>query len=226
MNKVFQDLFNNTKIMKTTVFAFLLLFSFEVFGQTNPVQNLTWEQWYQYPHNYFSMQWEEPAQPHDEIIGYAIYRNSELYRIQSELTLYTLNTPLYGYVTNCGEDFLMLDSANFNSEIGFEAHVVAVYAPNGTESSYNQTVTVHGPALNTTSSVVSKSVVYPNPSHGILHIETEATLQRIVIYDLMGKEVLTFAPDKQIDLSSLSKGLYIMKCVTAQGILMNKIGID
>ncbi len=196
------------------------------FGQTNPVQNLTWEQWYEYPHNYFSMQWEEPAQPHDEIIGYAIYRNSELYRIQSELTLYTLNTPLYGYVTNCGEDFILLDSANFNSEIGFEAHVVAVYAPNGTESSYNQTVTVHGPALHTTSNALPKLVVYPNPTHGIVHVETEAVFDRIIIYDLMGKEVLAFTNDIPIDLSSLSKGLYIMKSITSQGILMNKIGID
>jgi hypothetical protein len=212
--------------MKTTVFAFLLLFSFEVFGQTNPVQNLTWEQWYEYPHNYFSMQWDEPAQPHDEIIGYAIYRNTELYRIQTERTLYVLNTPLYGYVTNCGEDFLMLEPANLTGDIGFEAHVVVVYAPNSIESSYNQTVTVHGPALNIVSNAMPKLVVYPNPTHGILHVETEVVLEHVIIYDLMGKEVLAFSNDTQIDLSSLSKGLYIMKCVTAQGILVNKIGID
>jgi hypothetical protein len=204
---------------------FLLLGTL-TFGQANPVENLTWEQWYEYPHNYFSMQWDEPAQPHDEILGYAIYRNTELYRIQTERTLYVLNTPLYGYVTNCGEEFLMFDLANLSGDIGFEAHVVAIYAPNSIESSYNQTVTVHGPALNTTSNTVPKSVVYPNPTHGIVHVETEAALEHVIIYDLMGKEVLAFPNDIPIDLSSLSKGLYIMKCVTSQGILMSKIGID
>jgi hypothetical protein len=204
---------------------FLLLGTL-TFGQANPVENLTWEQWYEYPHNYFSMQWDEPAQPHDEILGYAIYRNTELYRIQTERTLYVLNTPLYGYVTNCGEEFLMFDPANLSGDIGFEAHVVTIYAPNSIESIYNQTVTVHGPALNTTSNTAPKSVVYPNPTHGIVHVETKAALEHVIIYDLMGKEVLAFPNDIPIDLSSLSKGLYIMKCVTSQGILMNKIGID
>jgi len=78
--------------MKTKLlfFLFFIAFMFSAFGQNNPVENLTFSQSYEYPNNFFELNWEEPAQPHNELLGYNIYRNDELFRFQTETTLYNL----------------------------------------------------------------------------------------------------------------------------------------
>ena len=73
--------------MKKKLLLFALfsgLFCFHSFGQNNPVENLTWSQSYVYMHNFFELDWDEPATPHDELIGYNVYRNDELYRFQTD----------------------------------------------------------------------------------------------------------------------------------------------
>lgn len=204
---------------KILLFIFLICsFSFNLFGQNNPVENLTWSQYYEFPNNFFQLNWDEPAQPHGALIGYNIYRNDELYRFQTDTTLYNIYTEIFGIVTNCGEEFLIYNDGPFI------IHVTAVYIPGEIESNYLQTAYCYGFALNNNNFEGKKVVLFPNPTSGVLNIGNE-NLEKIVVYDISGKVVSQFEPNPQIDLSNLSKGIYIIKLFSNKEIIVDKIVI-
>lgn len=212
--------------MKKNAFflVFILAIVSKSFGQNNPIENLTWSQSYENMHNYFQLSWEEPIQPHNELLGYNIYRNNELYRFQTETTLYNLYTSVYGFVYNCGADFLLHDNQLQAYTDGFDIHVTAVYNQEPAESNYLQTVHSDGAALTTAYFTQEKAILFPNPTSGELTIGN-LNLEKIGIYDISGKEMKVFAPTTQIDLSDISKGFYIIKLFSEDKIIMNKIVI-
>jgi Secretion system C-terminal sorting domain/Concanavalin A-like lectin/glucanases superfamily len=55
--------------------------------------------------------------------------------------------------------------------------------------------------------------IYPNPAKSILNINTDEEINTIEIYTLEGKKVLE-SNTKQIDVSPITKGLYLVKIVT------------
>lgn len=206
--------------MKKIIFTLtiLLISIFQSFGQINPVRNLTYSQIYQTPYNFFELNWEEPTQPHNLLLGYNVYRENEFYRFQTERTLYNLYSQTYGFVSNCGFDFL-----EYNIPNGFLVHVKAVYEGQ-IESTFTETASVFPPALNSKEFETQKVLLYPNPTKGILNIEN-INLEKIIIYDISGKEVKEFLPKSQIDLGNLSKGLYFIKLFSERGIIIDKIVI-
>jgi hypothetical protein len=201
---------------KTTLaLAFFLTVIVQSIGQTNPVINVTWDHEYIMPHNYFELRWDEPSLPHDELIGYNIYRENELYRFQTENSLFNLQLG-----SNCDEDFLAYGDQN-----GFLAHVTAVYNPGQIESPYLQTVFVDGLALKNNEFVDRKAMLYPNPTSGILNIGTQ-NLCEIVIYDISGKKIKEFAPQPQIELYDIAKGIYLIKLISEKQIITDKIVVE
>lgn len=61
--------------------------------------------------------------------------------------------------------------------------------------------------------------VYPNPVRDILNIQTTRTVESVVIYDVLGKVVVSTQPDAispRIDMSELSSGAYMVN-VTIDG---------
>ena len=199
--------------MKKTVFtvAIFFIFSFNSFGQTNPIENLTWSAWYVFQHNYFILEWEEPAQPHDELIGYNVYRENELYRFQTENSLYNLEDD-----SNCEVEFLL-----FNEGQPFYAHVTAVYIRD-IESDYTEDVLVDGAVLNINENNEQKAILYPNPTRGILNIENKELLN-IQVFDLTGRLIKQYNPSTQIDLSNIQRGTYLIKLISEKGISVKKI---
>ncbi|SRX75404.1 T9SS type A sorting domain-containing protein [Aequorivita antarctica] len=189
--------------MKTITFTvgLFLLFTFQSFGQINPVLNLTWEQSYIFPNNIFELAWEEPASPHDELIGYNVYREDELYRFQTETSLNN---------ANCGEDFLYYGNGE-----AFYAHVTAVYNPGAVESDYTETVLVGGLVIGIKEYTTQKAILYPNPSHGILNIRLNTPLAKpleMTIFDVLGKRVYSTALNNEnsaLDVSFLENGFYV-----------------
>ena len=204
----------------TLTLLIFMTIAFQLFGQNNPVENLTWDHSYDSPYNNFDLQWDEPLQPHNNLIGYNIYRDNELYRFQTEKTLYNFHNELYGLASNCPETFL-----EYGNGAGFNIHVTAVYDPDQVESGYSQTFYDYGFLLTTTNFIQKKGILFPNPTNDVLNIGNE-NLEKIVIYDISGKEVKEFAPALQINVSNLSKGLYIIKLFSEQGIIIDKILID
>ncbi|MGO3181899.1 MAG: T9SS type A sorting domain-containing protein [Aequorivita sp.] len=199
-------------ILFTTIF---FTFIFQSSGQINPISNLTWEHYYVMPNNYFELSWDEPVFPHDELIGYNVYRENELYRFQTETFLYNLEQG-----SNCDIDFLLFDDG-----FGFNVHVTAVYNPGPVESSYSETIYVEGAMIKIDDYKKPKVMVYPNPTKGILFIEN-VDLKKIEVYNPEGKKIKELAPKSEIDLSDISKGLYFVKLISEKGILMEKIILE
>ncbi len=64
--------------------------------------------------------------------------------------------------------------------------------------------------------------IYPNPLNGsILNIKSNAAVQ-VTIYDVLGKQVAT-SNKKQIDLSHLSKGLFLIRLESENGVTTKKL---
>ncbi len=63
----------------------------------------------------------------------------------------------------------------------------------------------------------------PNPVTDMLNINTEDTIQKISVTDLLGRTVLTPSASKEINLSELTKGVYIISVATDKGVTNKKI---
>jgi hypothetical protein len=70
----------------------------------------------------------------------------------------------------------------------------------------------------------SEEFIYPSPALDKLFIRSgyngNAT---ITIYDIQGKQVLTTQISEQIDISSLSKGIYFVKLTAPAKVIINKM---
>lgn len=210
---------------KLLLFAFYIAFTIIATAQNNPVQNLTWYQTYQMPNNFFELKWDAPASPHNELLGYNIYRNGELYRFQTETSLYNLYTDVYGYVSNCDANFLAIDNQNQPYTDGFDVYVTAVYNPDQVESEYLQTYHTNPPALEVTTISQGKALLYPNPTNGLLSIGN-LNLTKIIVYDSAGKALKEFLPATQINVSDLPKGTYILQLFSERELITDKIVIE
>lgn len=59
--------------------------------------------------------------------------------------------------------------------------------------------------------------VYPNPTNGMLYVNSDKNISKIEIFGLNGQLLKHVKEDQSIDLSSLSKGVYVIKVTTADG---------
>lgn len=173
------------------------------------------------PNNFFILSWDEPETPHDEIIGYNIYRENDLYQfISGETSIYNMPS-IYGIVSNCGGvDFLFYKDGQ-----GFFAHVTAVYNPGGVESNYVETIFVQGAMIGIENYDTLKPKIYPNPSKGIIQVENK-NLDRIIIYDLASRIIKDMHPQPQLDLSDFTKGIYLIKLISGTKSTVEKIILE
>ena len=66
--------------------------------------------------------------------------------------------------------------------------------------------------------------MFPNPSSGIVNIETQEELTAITLYSISGKQLLhTTQLMKQIDISNLATGVYILRMTSKNGVVEKKI---
>lgn len=185
--------------------SILFLISQFLFGQINPVQNLVWEHFYddQNYENIFSLQWEEPETPHDELMGYNIYRNNELYRFQSEIGL------------ACAPQFGHFDCEFLNYNMGvFTGHVAAVYK-DGVESEY-VFFEAEGFLLGSTELSKNEIKLFPNPAVDIIKFNMK--LINISLLDLNGNQLKFIQkPVDELNISNLPTGIYLLKAETVSG---------
>ena len=65
-------------------------------------------------------------------------------------------------------------------------------------------------------------IVYPNPTTAIINIVNgNEDLKNIQIYDITGKKFKQFTPQTQINLTDISKSIYIIKMIFYGVILLN-----
>ena len=66
---------------------------------------------------------------------------------------------------------------------------------------------------------VSELSIYPNPTSDILNIEGNLKIEKVVIYDLLGRNILEISPmveKTQIDMNGLKAGVYLAS-ITSEG---------
>jgi trimeric autotransporter adhesin len=66
----------------------------------------------------------------------------------------------------------------------------------------------------------NKVSVYPNPVKDVLNIEVSTTISEVIIYNLLGQQIMTKvvnANESSIDVSSLNSGTYLVKVIATEG---------
>ena len=68
--------------------------------------------------------------------------------------------------------------------------------------------------------------IYPNPTSDIVYIEGNYSQLKVVVYDILGKQVMNKSITNNIDISQLEKGVYILQLsdgakLTTQRIIKN-----
>ena len=77
--------------------------------------------------------------------------------------------------------------------------------------------------LGVNSSTLSLITLYPNPTSDILNIETQQKISKIEIFDLSGKLVKSVeGKAKNISVSNLTNGMYLIKLYTESGVENSK----
>lgn len=192
---------------KYLLFIFAILTYSLGFAQNNPVQNLNWYHTHIFPYNnIFSLSWQEPEIPHNELIGYNVYRGNELYRFQTNTSV------------GCDSRWGINDGCDFLIQ-AFTVYVKAVYK--GNIESEAVSYTINGPALSTQELSSKPFTISPNPVKDILNFSEEITDLKIT--DLSGKiikQISTF--EKSIYVSKLDKGTYVISAKLKSGELINK----
>lgn len=71
---------------------------------------------------------------------------------------------------------------------------------------------------------LSKSVsVYPNPTNGMLKINSDSRIDKVELFDLSGKQIYSQTGGDNLDLSGYQKGLYSIRIQTEKNIVNKKI---
>lgn len=69
----------------------------------------------------------------------------------------------------------------------------------------------------------SRVSAYPNPSKGLVTIQSEFPVEGIEAFDLQGRSVLKVSGSSQIDLNSFMSGVYLLHIYTRKGKTIKKI---
>lgn len=205
------------KFITSTVF---LIIAFQIFGQLNPINNLTFEHWYSFEsgcpsYNCFSLYWDEPnVSIIDTLIGYNIYRDSELWRFQDYI-----GPGCSEIIYNCP------DADFFDFSFPFWIKVKVVYNSTQLESTAVDSAQFIGPMTGLERSQKKHEKIYPNPTNGKVYIDIENIIKIIVINNF-GEIILHQTKNSSINLNGHSKGIYFLKIISDKGILTEKIALE
>jgi len=63
----------------------------------------------------------------------------------------------------------------------------------------------------------NRSQIYPNPTSGILYVESKHPILNVSAYNLLGQQIHAKTENNQIDLSEIQKGIYLIKVEDLNG---------
>ncbi len=134
--------------------------------------------------------------------------NGELKILENNSTLANTVTPL--------KSFMQADMIDNGS-----AQYVNVVDPNAAAVSGMSTFNFSTLSTADVQLLEDEVKIYPNPTIGIINIQTNANVKSISIYTLLGKEILRTTAI-EIDASHLSSGMYILKIISEKGMETTK----
>ncbi len=102
--------------------------------------------------------------------------------------------------------------------------VVNLTAENSCETStFTDTVTIDTINGVNTADVSKDVVIYPNPAKDKIYFKTKEKIKTVTLIDINGKKYKTKIENKVLDVSFLSKGIYIVKITTKKSIIIKNI---
>ena len=122
-------------------------------------------------------------------------------------------SPTEAYLRGVGYNYADYYSLFFSKNYGFSVRCVFDQSAStwtGLESNQGNLVTE----------------LYPNPTSGILHIETSKAIKKIEVFDVLGQLVLSYGNEKQIDLSKLNSGLYLIRFTSENGVEQRRVEVS
>lgn len=119
------------------------------------------------------------------------------------------------FFTACGPVAVGLATADCSSEPGMQL-------PNDTFDSSASTPA----SLSLESFTFQDLKIYPNPVNDVINITATQNINKVEIYDILGKLVLETIHTNQIKISQLTQGLYLMKIHANNEAITKKIVIE
>lgn len=111
------------------------------------------------------------------------------------------------------------------SLVGHKVYVVKTQNNNSVLIGGNKLFKIVNTLLSTNDFTKSIISLYPNPVKDILNItlSENTSIENYEIYDLLGKKVMSKnTTQNTVNISGLSKGIYLLKVLTNEGIITNK----
>jgi len=65
--------------------------------------------------------------------------------------------------------------------------------------------------------------IFPNPAQNSIEIESVENIVRIVLYDILGKEIKVEKNSRAMDISDITSGIYLAQITTASGTITKKV---
>lgn len=218
------------KTKKMTLSIMLLLSSWALFAQINPINDLYFGQYYDYGNsncpnfNCFEITWSPPDNSTDTLMGYQLFQNNQNW----VFTEYT-NVSCLGY-SPC-------EYQDFYDNMPFWLKVKAVYNSNSLLSSATDSVYVYDIMIGVDEIKNKKTKILQNPitagANISLSIENfEGNACTINVYSLNGRNVKSIEVNKAVagvvhfSSAGLSPGMYVIEVQTDGKSSRSKILIE
>ncbi len=106
---------------------------------------------------------------------------------------------------------------DFTQNVDGQSIAVWTEERNGVSRAYAQNILVEDEGMGVSDLNVNNLSIYPNPTNGMLHIQSDMVISKIEVFGLNGQLLKQAKDASSIDLSSLPKGVYAIKIKTADG---------
>lgn len=119
-----------------------------------------------------------------------------------------------GYALNTGVDEWFSGNFSFVVPDGITDVRLLMFKGNGNKPLNVDNVSVTNSTMSLTDLAAFNFKTYPNPANDILNVSASSNITKIEVYSILGQKVLTEeinSDSKQINVSDLTKGVYIIK---------------
>ncbi|WP_298512274.1 T9SS type A sorting domain-containing protein [uncultured Kordia sp.] len=85
---------------------------------------------------------------------------------------------------------------------------------------------VHQTVLSIEEATIESLQVFPNPTNDIIYIRSLDKIDKVEVYNLLGKQILSTSKTDSVDLGRLAKGLYLVKVYSQDKFSVKKIKVQ
>ncbi|MDD3772015.1 MAG: T9SS type A sorting domain-containing protein [Weeksellaceae bacterium] len=129
------------------------------------------------------------------------------------------------------DEYLMIATSSGNKfrydfTKNIDGQSVAIWAENreGGNYAFAQNILIEEETQSVVDLNKTKTTIYPNPSNGMVYVQSESIVVKIEVFDWNGKKILQKSNSKSVNLNSLPNGVYLIKTtLNDQSVKVNKL---